>query len=94
CLSGLGDLLATCSSRLSRNYQVGYKLAVGQKLADILANLEGTAEGVNTTKVVMERAKLKRISVPITYQVHRLLQGEITPQAAVEALMLRDTKPE
>ncbi|AOX01647.1 glycerol-3-phosphate dehydrogenase [Moorena producens PAL-8-15-08-1] len=93
-LSGLGDLLATCSSRLSRNYQVGYQLAQGQKLADILANLEGTAEGVNTTKVVMERAKLKRISVPITYQVHRLLQGEITPQAAVEALMLRDTKPE
>ncbi|AOY82086.1 NAD(P)H-dependent glycerol-3-phosphate dehydrogenase [Moorena producens JHB] len=93
-LSGLGDLLATCSSSLSRNYQVGYQLAVGQKLADILANLEGTAEGVNTTKVVIERAKLKRISVPITYQVHRLLQGEITPQAAVEALMLRDTKPE
>ncbi|NEO15519.1 MULTISPECIES: NAD(P)H-dependent glycerol-3-phosphate dehydrogenase [unclassified Moorena] len=93
-LSGLGDLLATCSSRLSRNYQVGYQLAQGQKLADILANLEGTAEGVNTTKVVIERAKLKRISVPITYQVHRLLQGEITPQAAVEALMLRDTKPE
>ncbi|NET82032.1 MAG: NAD(P)H-dependent glycerol-3-phosphate dehydrogenase [Moorea sp. SIO1F2] len=93
-LSGLGDLLATCSSSLSRNYQVGYQLAQGQKLADILANLEGTAEGVNTTKVVMERAKLKKISVPITYQVHRLLQGEITPQAAVEALMLRDTKPE
>ncbi|NEO60702.1 MAG: NAD(P)H-dependent glycerol-3-phosphate dehydrogenase [Moorea sp. SIO4G2] len=93
-LSGLGDLLATCSSSLSRNYQVGYQLAQGQKLAHILANLEGTAEGVNTTKVVIERAKLKRISVPITYQVHRLLQGEITPQAAVEALMLRDTKPE
>lgn len=93
-LSGLGDLLATCSSSLSRNYQVGYQLAQGHKLSDILANLEGTAEGVNTTKVVIERAKLKRISVPITYQVHRLLQGEITPQAAVEALMLRDTKPE
>ncbi|NEO39452.1 MAG: NAD(P)H-dependent glycerol-3-phosphate dehydrogenase [Moorea sp. SIOASIH] len=93
-LSGLGDLLATCSSSLSRNYQVGYQLAQGQKLADILANLEGTAEGVNTTKVVIERAKLKKISVPITYQVHRLLQGEITPQAAVEALMLRDSKPE
>ncbi|NEO96375.1 MAG: NAD(P)H-dependent glycerol-3-phosphate dehydrogenase, partial [Moorea sp. SIO3G5] len=44
-LSGLGDLLATCSSSLSRNYQVGYQLAQGQKLADILANLEGTAEG-------------------------------------------------
>ncbi|NEO72603.1 NAD(P)H-dependent glycerol-3-phosphate dehydrogenase [Moorena sp. SIO3H5] len=93
-LSGLGDLLATCSSSLSRNYQVGYQLAQGHKLSDILANLEGTAEGVNTTKVVIERAKLKRISVPITYQVHRLLLGEITPQAAVEALMLRDTKPE
>jgi glycerol-3-phosphate dehydrogenase (NAD(P)+) len=93
-LSGLGDLLATCNSSLSRNYQVGYQLAQGKTLSEILAHLEGTAEGVNTTSVLVERANRQGISVPITYQVYRLLQGEITPQAAVETLMLRDTKPE
>ncbi len=93
-LSGLGDLLATCNSGLSRNYQVGYQLAQGKTLSEILAQLEGTAEGVNTTSVLLERANRQAVSVPITYQVYRLLQGEITPQAAVEALMLRDTKPE
>lgn len=93
-LSGLGDLLATCNSSLSRNYQVGYQLAQGKSLGEILAQLEGTAEGVNTTAVLIARAKSQGVSVPITYQVYRLLQGEITPQAAVEALMLRDSKPE
>jgi len=93
-LSGLGDLLATCNSSLSRNYQVGYQLAQGKRLSEILAQLEGTAEGVNTTFVLVERANRQGVSVPITYQVYRLLKGEITPKAAVEALMLRDTKPE
>jgi glycerol-3-phosphate dehydrogenase (NAD(P)+) len=93
-LSGLGDLLATCNSSLSRNYQVGYQLAQGKTLSEILAQLEGTAEGVNTTAVLLERANRQGLSVPITYQVYRLLNGEVTPKAAVEALMLRDTKPE
>ncbi|MCA1992363.1 MAG: NAD(P)H-dependent glycerol-3-phosphate dehydrogenase [Coleofasciculus sp. S288] len=93
-LSGLGDLLATCNSNLSRNYQVGYQLARGKALPDILAQLEGTAEGVNTTSVLIERSNRQGLSVPITYQVYRLLKREITPQAAVEALMLRETKPE
>jgi glycerol-3-phosphate dehydrogenase (NAD(P)+) len=93
-LSGLGDLLATCNSSLSRNYQVGYQLAQGKTLWEILEQLEGTAEGVNTTLVLVERANKLGVSLPITYQVYRLLKGEITPQAAVEALMLRDAKPE
>lgn len=93
-LSGLGDLLATCNSPLSRNYQVGYQLGRGKSLAEILTSLEGTAEGVNTTQVLIQRAKAQNISVPISYQVYKLLQGEITPKAAVEALMLRDVKPE
>ena len=93
-LSGLGDLLATCNSPLSRNYQVGYQLAQGKTLAEILAHLEGTAEGVNTTQVLIQRANQQKISVPITAEVYRLLQGEITPRQALEALMLRDIKPE
>ncbi len=93
-LSGLGDLLATCNSPLSRNYQVGYQLAQGKKLPEVLASLQGTAEGVNTTDVLIQLANQQGISVPISYQVYRLLQGEVTPQAAVDALMLRDVKPE
>ncbi|MBD2077974.1 NAD(P)H-dependent glycerol-3-phosphate dehydrogenase [Phormidium sp. FACHB-592] len=93
-LSGLGDLLATCNSALSRNYQVGYQLAQGKTLTDVIAQLQGTAEGVNTTQVLIKLANEQAIAVPISHQVDRLLKGDITPQAAVEALMLRDYKPE
>lgn len=93
-LSGLGDLLATCNSSLSRNYQVGCGLAQGKSLDEVLAHLQGTAEGVNTTQVLVKLAAQQGISMPISYQVSRLLNGEITPQAAVEALMQRDYKPE
>lgn len=93
-LSGLGDLIATCDSPLSRNYQVGYRLAQGQTLSETLANLEGTAEGVNTTKVLMQIATEEGITMPITQQVYRLLRGEITPQSAIKALMERDLKLE
>lgn len=93
-LSGLGDLLATCNSPLSRNYQVGYQLAGGKSLTETLTNLQGTAEGVNTCRVLMQRAKQQNIAVPITEQVYRLLQGEITPGQALDELMLRDIKPE
>jgi glycerol-3-phosphate dehydrogenase (NAD(P)+) len=93
-LSGLGDLLATCNSPLSRNYQVGYQLARGKSLTETLRNLQGTAEGVNTCRVLMQRAKQQNIAVPITEQVYRLLQGEVTPRQALDELMLRDIKPE
>ena len=93
-LSGLGDLLATCNSPLSRNYQVGYGLARGKTLADILANLYGTAEGINTTKVLIQIATQHDIYMPITVLVDRLLQGEITAQEAIMALMQRDRKSE
>lgn len=93
-LSGLGDLIATCDSPLSRNYQVGYRLAQGKTLPEILANLEGTAEGVNTTKVLMQIATAEGITMPIAQQVYRLLLGEITPQSAIKALMERDLKLE
>lgn len=93
-LSGLGDLLATCNSHLSRNYQVGYQLGLGKSLEEVLAGLEGTAEGVNTTPVLIQRAKEHNIYTPISFLVYQLLQREITPQEAVSALMLRDAKPE
>ena len=93
-LSGLGDLLATCDSPLSRNYQVGSGLAEGKSLEQILDHLQGTAEGVNTVNVLIKLAKREQIPVPIAYQVYLLLQGEITPQKAVENLMARELKQE
>lgn len=93
-LSGLGDLLATCDSPLSRNYQVGIGLAQGKSLEEILRNLEGTAEGINTTNVLIKLAHQQQISVPIAYQVYLLLKGKISPQEAVKNLMARELKEE
>lgn len=93
-LSGLGDLLTTCNSPLSRNYQVGYGLAQGKTLTQILADLQGTAEGINTTKVLIQIASQNQIYMPITVLVDRLLQGQITAQEAIIALMSRDRKSE
>lgn len=93
-LSGLGDMLATCSSSLSRNYRVGYGLAQGKTLEVILDELQGTAEGVNTANALIHLATREQIPVPISRQVYRLLNGKITPRQAVEALMERELKPE
>ncbi|MEM9926531.1 MAG: NAD(P)H-dependent glycerol-3-phosphate dehydrogenase [Cyanobacteria bacterium P01_D01_bin.50] len=93
-LSGLGDLLATCNSPLSRNYQVGYQLGQGKTLREILSHLQETAEGVNTTEVLVQRAKQHNISMPITQAVYHLLKAEVTPRQALLDLMKRDIKPE
>jgi len=93
-LSGLGDLLATCNSNLSRNYQIGYAIAQGQSLEQAIANVQGTAEGVNTANVLIAISDQEKISVPVSRYVYRLLKGEITLQQAVEGLMERDLKPE
>jgi glycerol-3-phosphate dehydrogenase (NAD(P)+) len=93
-LSGLGDLLTTCNSPLSRNYQVGYGLAQGKTLSAVLADLQGTAEGVNTTQVLIQIANQHQIYMPITVLVDRLLQGQITAQESIVSLMSRDQKSE
>jgi glycerol-3-phosphate dehydrogenase (NAD(P)+) len=93
-LAGMGDLMATCSSPLSRNYQVGYRLAQGETIDQVLATLEGTAEGINTCMVLIELATHAAIDLPITQQVSRLLQGQVTPMDALNILMSRVSKPE
>ncbi|MBI2711614.1 MAG: NAD(P)-dependent glycerol-3-phosphate dehydrogenase, partial [Bdellovibrio sp.] len=74
-LAGAGDLLATCSSSLSRNYRVGQRLAKGERLSAILLDLGSTAEGVATTKSIYEFALQRQISMPITEGVNQLLEG-------------------
>jgi len=93
-LSGLGDLMATCSSPLSRNYRVGYGLAQGKSLAQVLEELQSTAEGVSTSNALIDLAQREGIPVPVSWQVYQVLNGKITPQRALAALMDRDLKAE
>lgn len=93
-LSGLGDLLATCNSPLSRNYRLGLALAQGQTLAQAIASIGSTIEGINTTKALIQIADREHIYLPVCRYVYQLLEGQITPTQALAGLMARDLKPE
>jgi glycerol-3-phosphate dehydrogenase (NAD(P)+) len=88
-LAGMGDLLATCSSPLSRNYRVGYALGEGKKIEQILVDLGLTAEGVETAKTVWEYSQLRGIEMPITGAVHALVSGKADIKVVLASLMTR-----
>jgi glycerol-3-phosphate dehydrogenase (NAD(P)+) len=93
-LAGMGDLMATCGSPLSRNYRVGAALAKGEPIEKILAELGATAEGVRTARTVREFAVERGISMPICEGVFDLVTGRSTVKQALEALMARPQVPE
>jgi glycerol-3-phosphate dehydrogenase (NAD(P)+) len=93
-LAGIGDLITTCISRHGRNYRVGLRLAKGEKLADILANLVMVAEGVHTCRSVHDKALRMDIEMPITAEVYRVLYEGKAPLAAVTDLMTREPRSE
>ncbi|TAK30290.1 MAG: NAD(P)-dependent glycerol-3-phosphate dehydrogenase [Chloroflexota bacterium] len=93
-LAGLGDLVATCSSTLSRNHYVGEQLARGRSLADIRASMQNVAEGVDTTFAARELSQQLHVEMPITEQMSRVLLSELDPAQAVLELMHREPKPE
>lgn len=86
-LSGIGDLMATCFSPLSRNFQVGYRLARGEALEAITSDLNQVAEGVRTARTVAEHAHQERIYMPITTGVYRVLFEGATPVEALKGLL-------
>ena len=88
-LSGMGDLIATCSSHQSRNYRVGYALAKGGKLEEVLSELGQVAEGVRTTRIVYEFAKTQDVEMPITQVVYQILNGAWTVEQGIAHLMTR-----
>ena len=88
-LSGMGDLIATCSSSQSRNFRVGYHLAKGESLEEVLKELGQVAEGVRTTRIVYEFAKSRNVEMPITEAVYKIIQGEWTAEEGVAHLMKR-----
>jgi len=93
-LSGLGDLVATCTSQHSRNRAVGVRLGKGEPIDDILRGMSMIAEGVFATDVVAHLAEQQGIEMPITDAVHRLLRGQAAPLSLVDEIMTRAPKRE
>lgn len=93
-LSGMGDLIATCSSPMSRNYTVGAMLAQGKKINDILSELGSVAEGVKTSKAICELAKKLDIEVPVSSAIYEAVYTDITPNELLSKLMNRKLKEE
>jgi glycerol-3-phosphate dehydrogenase (NAD(P)+) len=93
-LSGMGDLILTCTGPLSRNRKLGEALGEGKKVADIQRELGGVAEGVYTARSAHELSLRLKIEMPITEQIYRIVYENGTPQQAVTELMSRDLKQE
>lgn len=93
-LSGLGDLVLTCTGRLSRNRAVGLELGKGRGLQEILAGTKTVAEGVRTTAAALALGARHGVELPITAQMADVLEGRKEPRLAVEELMLRRQRSE
>ncbi|MCF8070308.1 MAG: NAD(P)H-dependent glycerol-3-phosphate dehydrogenase [Desulfobacterales bacterium] len=93
-LSGVGDLLLTCTGDLSRNHTVGKKIGEGKKLDEILSEMRMVAEGVKTAKSVYNLSMKIGVDMPICHEIYRLLYEDLSPQIAVTRLMTRDLKEE
>ena len=93
-LSGMGDLIATCSSPMSRNFTVGSMLGKGKKINDILKELGSVAEGVKTSKAVCDLAKKLNIDAPVSNAIYEAVYTDITPEQVVQKLMTRKLKEE
>ena len=93
-LSGVGDLVLTCSSDLSRNRRVGFGLGKGRTLAEVQTELGQVAEGVVAARTVRELSHRLHVEMPITEVVYRVLHQDLSPKQAVVDLMTRETKAE
>ncbi len=93
-LTGLGDLILTCTTALSRNYQVGQGLAQGHQLGPLLTGLGHVAEGVPTALAALQLAQAHGVEMPITATVQEVLSGALNVQDAVIQLLARDPRAE
>ncbi len=89
-LSGLGDLVLTCSDNLSRNRRFGQELVNNHNIKNALINVGGTVEGLNTLDLILSIANKKQVKMPICEQVYQVTQGKITPTKAINYLMSRE----
>ncbi len=86
-VAGIGDLVTTCNSPMSRNFTVGYRLAKGERLSEILEDMEEIAEGVNTVRIVKKCADYYKVRAMITETLYKVLFQNLTVQEAVQYLM-------
>jgi glycerol-3-phosphate dehydrogenase (NAD(P)+) len=93
-LSGLGDLVLTCTGSLSRNRHVGIELGRGRSLDQILSGMRMVAEGVRTTTAALALGTRHGVELPIAAQMAEVLAGRQTPKGAVGELMLRPQRGE
>lgn len=93
-LSGVGDLILTCTSNLSRNYTLGVRLGRGEKLQDILSTMREVAEGVSTAESAFRLAERYSVEMPITEKVYEILYRGKSPQNALRELMTRPLREE
>lgn len=93
-LSGLGDLVATCASTLSRNHQAGRMVAEGLGVDEIRGRMKMVAEGINTTRAIHPLAIAAGVGMPITAALHGVLFGGADVRRAIEGLMTRDLRSE
>lgn len=93
-LAGLGDLVLTCTGDLSRNRQVGLKLAAGLRLGEIVEGTPMVAEGVKTTSVAMQLAERHGVQLPIVHEMHAVLNQGRSPGEAIQRLMSRTLRNE
>jgi len=93
-LSGVGDLIATCGSPLSRNHRAGKLLARGLSIKAVQETIGEVIEGIGTTSAAYALACLHGVGMPITQQLHQVLYGGLPPREAAAALMLRDLTDE
>ena len=93
-LSGLGDLVLTCTSNLSRNYSLGIRLGRGEKLKDIVKGTRAVIEGVATTRAAYQLSQKLKIEMPIIHQTYLVLYRNKSPKTAVTDLMGRDLRYE
>ncbi len=93
-LSGIGDLVLTCTGTLSRNYTVGYKLGRGEQLKELLSGMKMVAEGVATSKSAYELSRKYEVSMPIVEQIYKVIYEDESPATAVRELMTRTLKAE
>jgi glycerol-3-phosphate dehydrogenase (NAD(P)+) len=94
-LAGLGDLVLTCTGGLSRNRSVGVELGRGRKLPEIISSMHGmVAEGVFTTDAAVQLARAHQVEMPITEQMHAILNQGKSPADAIQQLMARTSKRE
>lgn len=93
-LSGVGDLIVTCTSQHSRNHTVGQRLGQGEPIQKILGSMKMVAEGVGNARVIHTLGEELGVEMPITDEVYKLCYEEYSPLEAVRALMSRDMKSE